>query len=89
MFISLSKINPADCVDMECDAKKKMLIEDLDGTFLGSSGAIISESEAFWGGDRRRGLGDYRVPKTMLTTTTGQRIPVKNIAPHKGKWMNE
>ena len=31
-YPSLGKINPADCVDMPCDAKKKILIIDTDGT---------------------------------------------------------
>ena len=38
-----SKINPADCVDMECDAKKKVIIKDEDGSFLGSVGAVIPQ----------------------------------------------
>ena len=42
-IILCSKVNPSDCVDMECDAKKKVLIKDLDGSFLGKSGAIISQ----------------------------------------------
>ena len=79
------KINPSDCVDMECDGKKKMLLEDLDGTFLGTNGSVISESEAFWGGDPRRGLGDYRVPKAMQTSIDGNRIALSTLAPHKGK----
>ena len=32
---SLGKVNPADCVDMPCDAKKKTLIIDNDGTLSG------------------------------------------------------
>ena len=44
-----SKINPADCVDMDCDAMKKVLIEDLDGTLVGASGgSVIPESEFEW-----------------------------------------
>ena len=79
------KINPADCVDMDCDGMKKNLLDDLDGTLLGGSrGSVISESEWEWDGDPRRGLGDYRIPKTLLTDTDGKRIPVEEIAPHKG-----
>lgn len=37
------KINPSDCVDMECDAKKKVLVKDFDGTFLGGVGAVIPQ----------------------------------------------
>ncbi|XP_060084827.1 fibrocystin-L-like, partial [Ylistrum balloti] len=81
---NVGKINSADCVDMDCDGLKKDLFTDQDGTFLGSVGAVISESEWQWDGDPRRGLGDYRIPKTMLTEQDGTRIPVNNIAPNKG-----
>ncbi|KAM6899772.1 PKHD1 like 1, tandem duplicate 1 [Xenentodon cancila] len=80
----LGKVNPSDCVDMDCDAKKKTLLKDLDGTFLGAVGAVVPQSEYEWGGDRRRGLGDYRIPKIMLTSLNGSRIPVNQVAPHKG-----
>ncbi|XP_054461971.1 PKHD1 like 1, tandem duplicate 1 [Anoplopoma fimbria] len=80
----VSKANPADCVDMDCDAKKKSLLKDLDGSFLGAVGAVVPQSEFEWGGDPRRGLGDYRIPKVMLTFPNGSRIPVNQIAPHKG-----
>ncbi|XP_038580507.1 PKHD1 like 1, tandem duplicate 1 [Micropterus salmoides] len=80
----LSKVNPSDCVDMDCDAKKKSLLKDLDGSFLGAVGAVVPQSEYEWGGDPRRGLGDYRIPKVMLTFLNGSRIPVNQIAPHKG-----
>ncbi|XP_029299003.1 LOW QUALITY PROTEIN: PKHD1 like 1, tandem duplicate 1 [Cottoperca gobio] len=80
----VSKANPSDCVDMDCDAKKKTLLKDLDGSFLGAVGAVVPQSEYEWGGDARRGLGDYRIPKVMLTFPNGSRIPVNQIAPHKG-----
>lgn len=80
----LGKVNPADCVDMDCDAKKKTLLKDLDGSFLGSVGTVVPQSEYEWGGDPRRGLGDYRIPKVMLTALNGSRIPVSQIAPNKG-----
>ncbi|XP_078071648.1 PKHD1 like 1, tandem duplicate 1 [Mustelus asterias] len=78
------KVNPSDCVDMSCDAKKKTLLKDLDGSFLGAVGAVIPQSEYQWDGDKRYGTGDYRIPKTMLTYLNGSRIPVSEIAPHKG-----
>ncbi|KAM4540003.1 PKHD1 like 1, tandem duplicate 1 [Odontesthes bonariensis] len=81
---NVGKVNPADCVDMECDAKKKTLLKDLDGSFLGAVGAVVPQSEYEWGGDPRRGLGDYRIPKVMLTAPNGSRIPVEQIAPQKG-----
>nr|XP_046273956.1 PKHD1 like 1, tandem duplicate 1 [Scatophagus argus] len=80
----VSKANPADCVDMDCDAKKKSLLKDLDGSFLGAVGTVVPQSEYEWDGDPRRGLGDYRLPKVMLTFPNGSRIPVNQIAPHKG-----
>ncbi|XP_038131411.1 PKHD1 like 1, tandem duplicate 1 isoform X2 [Cyprinodon tularosa] len=80
----VGKANPADCVDMDCDAKKKTLLRDLDGSFLGAPGTVVPQSEYEWGGDPRRGLGDYRIPKVMLTFPNGSRIPVEQVAPHKG-----
>lgn len=38
-----SLINPSDCVDMECDGKKNILIKDMDGSVLGSPGSIIPD----------------------------------------------
>ena len=49
------KINPSDCVDMDCDGLKKNLLKDLDGSFLGNVGDVISQSEFGWG-DQQRGL---------------------------------
>nr|XP_055075131.1 fibrocystin-L-like [Misgurnus anguillicaudatus] len=80
----LSKVNPSACVDMDCDAKKKTLLKDLDGSFLGAVGAVVPYSEYEWNGDPRHGLGDYRIPKVMLTALNGSRIPVNHIAPNKG-----
>uniref|UniRef100_A0AAQ5X4Y6 Polycystic kidney and hepatic disease 1 (autosomal recessive)-like 1 n=1 Tax=Amphiprion ocellaris TaxID=80972 RepID=A0AAQ5X4Y6_AMPOC len=80
----VGKVNPADCVDMECDAKKKTMVKDLDGSLLGAVGAVVPQSEFEWNGDPRRGLGDYRIPKVMLTHPSGSRIPVEQIAPNKG-----
>lgn len=77
-------VNPSDCVDMDCDAKKKTMLKDLDGSFLGGIGAVIPQSEFEWNGDKRHGLGDYRIPSVMLTDLNGGRIPVKQIAPNKG-----
>ncbi|CAM4636768.1 unnamed protein product [Leuciscus chuanchicus] len=80
----LRKVNPSDCVDMDCDAKKKTMLKDLDGSFLGAVGAVVPQSEYEWNGDPRHGLGDYRIPKVMLTSLNGSRIPVNQIAPYKG-----
>ncbi|XP_043923025.1 fibrocystin-L-like [Protopterus annectens] len=80
----LSKVNPSDCVDMECDGKKKNIIKDLDGSFLGTIGTVIPQAEYQWNGDKRYGIGDYRIPKLLLTRLNGSRIPVAEIAPYKG-----
>lgn len=84
IFLSYRKINGADCVDMECDGHKKVLVKDLDGTLIDSPGSIISQADFEWDGDPRRGLGDYRIPKSLLTDQNGDRIDVENIAPYKG-----
>ena len=70
----------------DCDALKKILIRDLDGSFTDSRGlnSLISKSEFEWDGDRRRGLGDYRIPKTMLATPTGSKIDPDVLYPNKG-----
>ncbi|XP_069478234.1 fibrocystin-L [Ambystoma mexicanum] len=81
----VGKANPSDCVDMVCDAKKKALLKDLDGSFLGIPGSVIPQSEFQWdGADKRHGIGDYRIPKVMLTYLNGSRIPVNQVAPNKG-----
>ncbi|XP_072177767.1 fibrocystin-L-like [Diadema setosum] len=82
---SLGKVNPSDCVDMDCDGHKKAIIRDLDGSFLGSVGSVIPDSAYEWDGDPRRGLGDYRIPRMLLTDPlTGDQLDVNTRAPHKG-----
>ncbi|CAK8682970.1 unnamed protein product [Clavelina lepadiformis] len=82
---SLGKINPSDCVDMECDGMKNVLIKDFDGGFIGGTGgSVIPQAEYEWNRDPRRGLGDYRIPKALLTTPSGERIPVNNIIGERG-----
>uniref|UniRef100_A0A6I8N1M6 Fibrocystin-L n=1 Tax=Ornithorhynchus anatinus TaxID=9258 RepID=A0A6I8N1M6_ORNAN len=80
----LSKVNPSDCVDMVCDAKKKAFLKDTDGSFLGSAGSVIPQAEYEWNGNKQYGIGDYRIPKVMLTSLNGSRIPVPDKAPNKG-----
>ena len=54
-----SRINPSDCVDMDCDHLRKIVIKDLDGSMFGTAGgSIISRSEYQWDGDRGFGLGE-------------------------------
>lgn len=51
-------INPSDCVDMDCDARRQQLIRDLDGSFTGSvGGTVISKAEYQWDGNKQYGLG--------------------------------
>ncbi|KAL3885610.1 hypothetical protein ACJMK2_025660 [Sinanodonta woodiana] len=87
---NIEKINPEDCVDMDCDAKKKTVMTDLDGSFLGKQASIISQSEFEWGVNPVRGLGDYRIPKELLTDpVTGTRLSVNSIAKNRGIIRNE
>ena len=82
---NLGSINPADCVDLDCDGQKHILIKDMDGSLLnlGAGGTIISQAEFEWGGDR--GLGDDRIPTVLLTDPNdGTVIPVDDIFPLKG-----
>uniref|UniRef100_A0A8C6RMA5 Fibrocystin-L n=1 Tax=Nannospalax galili TaxID=1026970 RepID=A0A8C6RMA5_NANGA len=80
----VSKVNPSDCVDMVCDAKRKSFLRDMDGSFLGNSGSVIPQAEYEWDGNSQLGIGDYRIPKVMLTFLNGSRIPVTEKAPYKG-----
>uniref|UniRef100_A0A7N4NVE6 Fibrocystin-L n=1 Tax=Sarcophilus harrisii TaxID=9305 RepID=A0A7N4NVE6_SARHA len=80
----LSKVNPSDCVDMVCDAKKKAFLKDIDGSFLGRPGSVIPHAEYEWNGNNQLGVGDYRIPKVMLTYLNGSKIPISEKAPYKG-----
>uniref|UniRef100_A0A8C0PQA0 Fibrocystin-L n=1 Tax=Canis lupus familiaris TaxID=9615 RepID=A0A8C0PQA0_CANLF len=80
----VSKVNPSDCVDMVCDAKRKSFLRDMDGSFLGDSGSVIPQAEYEWNGNSQFGIGDYRIPKVMLTFPNGSRIPITEKAPYKG-----
>ena len=83
----LSSVNPSDCVDLDCDAQKHILIKDVDGSLLnhGADGSIISQAEFQWGGDPRRGLGDFRVPTVLKADPSdGTPIPVDDLFPLKG-----
>ncbi|CAK8682961.1 unnamed protein product [Clavelina lepadiformis] len=86
---SIGLINPSGCVDMECDGMKTVLIKDFDGGFIGGTGgAVLPQAEYEWDGDPRRDLGDYRIPKALLTTTTGNRIQVDDIIDERGILRN-
>ena len=82
----LGSVNPSDCVDMDCDGLKHVLVRDEDGSFSETSGprTFISRAEFEWDGDPQRGLGDYRIPRTILTYANGSSINVNQIYPKKG-----
>lgn len=51
-------VNPSDCVDMDCDGRRQVLITDIDGSFTGKAGnTIISKAEFEWDGNPSFGLG--------------------------------
>ena len=83
---TLGKINPADCTDFDCDAFKKSIIWDQDGSVAedGSHGSIIPDSAYEWDGIPVRGLGYYRVPKPMVTELNGDRIEYSAKMPNTG-----
>jgi hypothetical protein len=68
---------------MDCDGKKKSIVKDLDGSFVGGGrpATLLPDSAYEWDGDRSRGLGDYRIPRAALTAPDGTREPV---FPEKG-----
>jgi hypothetical protein len=69
-----SLINPARCMDMDCDGLKKALLTDKDGSFLGAAGdSALSESEDQWG-SQALGLGDFRIPTAALADSQGHAM---------------
>ena len=87
------KDNPADCVDLHCDGKKKGIVQDMDGGMFGTAGTYLAESEFEWDGQTRGGvtytsprdgLGDYRIPTPMQTRMDGSRIPFSGVFTHAG-----
>ena len=87
------KVNPADCVDLHCDGKKKGIVQDMDGGMFGTAGTYLAESEFEWDGQTRGGvtytsprdgLGDYRIPTPMQTRMDGSRIPFEDVYTHAG-----
>ena len=80
-------INPSDCVDMDCDGLKKILIRDLDGSFFEGSGlhTLVSMSELGWGQrNPDRGISDLRIPRTMLANLDGSKKDPEVVFPNKG-----
>ncbi|XP_050685917.1 fibrocystin-L-like isoform X2 [Eriocheir sinensis] len=78
-------VDPSDCVDMDCDGHKKVVLKDADGSLLSTAGAtLISEAEFEWDGDERRGVGDYRIPVPLRQNDDGTAIPAEDKFPNKG-----
>ena len=84
---------------MPCDGARRLFIKDINGTFtsdtyLGREVSIFVQSEYQWDGvagfdwsdnvDARWGMGDYRIPESMLTHSNGTVIPIDEYAPYKG-----
>ena len=71
--VSLSKVDPSDCVDMDCDGRRKVVITDKDNTFFKKSKptTLISKSEAEWSGDGYNGNTKYGLgePSSYMNKT--------------------
>lgn len=74
----LNTITPSECGDMDCDGLKKNLLTDSDGSFLGEQGCVTSQSEYGWG-SQQRGLGDFRIPKELLTDMDGSLLNFTDV----------
>lgn len=86
-------VNIAECGDMFCDAHKKVMITDNEGSFFGEPGTLLPESEYEWDGIRKKqpdgstityadnmdGIGNFRIPNPMQTTVSGQKIPMNEV----------
>ena len=82
----MGSINPSDCVDLDCDGLKHVLVRDMDGTFLGEGGprSLISMAELSWGDNGPRGLGNFRIPTVMLAIPGGGMEDADSLFPSKG-----
>jgi hypothetical protein len=78
-------INIWNCVDMDCDGLKKLLLTDSDGSFLqlGEPANAISQAEYGWG-SQQRGVGDFRIPSEALAYPNGSMMPVSQLYQHPG-----
>ena len=82
----LGSINPSDCVDLDCDGLKHVLVRDEDGSFLETASArsLVSMAELSWGENGPRGLGNFRIPTSMLATPGGGMEDADTLFPSKG-----
>ncbi|XP_076438592.1 LOW QUALITY PROTEIN: fibrocystin-L-like [Babylonia areolata] len=87
--LSTRTINPADCVDMNCDGLKKAMLVDTDGTLLGSAGTVLPDAGFQWDQNASFGVGDHRLPPVMLTDIDGNRLNASDVAPFKGIYGHE
>ncbi|CBY40006.1 unnamed protein product [Oikopleura dioica] len=95
---TLDKVNIADCVDLHGDANKHAKVMDIDGGVFDVPGTLFAESEYEWDGvtratadggsitysDTRDGLGDYRIPKPLITAMDGSKIPIDDVIQERG-----
>ncbi|XP_045124918.1 fibrocystin-L-like [Portunus trituberculatus] len=82
---NVGRVNPSDCVDMDCDGHRKVVCTDEDGSLLGGSGGtVISQADWEWDGDERRGIGDYRIPVSLRQNADGTEIEASQKFPNKG-----
>ena len=85
----LGSINPSDCVDLDCDGLKHVLVRDMDGSFTEAGGArsLVSMAEIGWspaGEEGSRGLGNFRIPRVMLARPDGGMEDADQLFPEKG-----
>ncbi|CBY36829.1 unnamed protein product, partial [Oikopleura dioica] len=95
----VSEVSLDTCVDMPCDGDRRRFVKDIDGSLTndaptGQEVAIISQSEYHWEGvdgfpwsdsvDQRFGIGDYRIPASMLTDIDGNVEDPYVYAPNRG-----
>eukprot|EP00735_Rhodelphis_limneticus_P009645 TRINITY_DN2840_c1_g2::TRINITY_DN2840_c1_g2_i1::g.6132::m.6132 TRINITY_DN2840_c1_g2::TRINITY_DN2840_c1_g2_i1::g.6132 ORF type:complete len:2077 (-),score=567.85,sp/Q86WI1/PKHL1_HUMAN/31.35/0.0,sp/Q86WI1/PKHL1_HUMAN/29.80/3e-30,G8/PF10162.4/8.7e-26,Beta_helix/PF13229.1/3.9,Beta_helix/PF13229.1/2.6,Beta_helix/PF13229.1/0.35,DUF1049/PF06305.6/0.19 TRINITY_DN2840_c1_g2_i1:1087-7215(-) len=71
-------VNLADCIDMDCDGPKHVIIVDTDGSLLGngSGASIVPFAELRF--------NETRIPNAMVTNTDGTRIPYSDVVFGKG-----
>ncbi|CAF0745209.1 unnamed protein product [Adineta steineri] len=80
---NLDVVDPADCVDMDCDGLKTNLLIDTDGTLFGQPSTVFSQAEYLWG-NQAHGVGDYRIPSAALAGANGQMININSVYPSRG-----
>ena len=76
--------------DLECDAEKKLLVRDLDGSFLGDGepASIIPHAGLSWG-DSTTGLGDWLLPGAMVQDWNGENMPLETVRPYMGEFLTD